>query len=279
MTTIRTTPMPNGGAMPVFGLGTWRMGERASEAEHEVAALRKGLDLGVTLIDTAEMYGSGGAERIVAQATDGRRDAVYVVSKVLPTNASYERTLRACEESLRNLRTDRLDLYLLHWRGPHPLTETIRAFDRLKADGKILAWGVSNFDVDDMQELETISTDCAANQVLYNLSRRGIEHDLVAWSQQRSMPIMAYSPIDQGSLAHNKAIKEIAEARGVTAAQIALAWVMMATPGIVAIPKTSRPDRVEENLKALEVRLTDEDMSALDEAFPPPRGKQSLEMI
>lgn len=278
MTTIATTPMPDGSTMPVFGLGTWHMGERPSEAQNEIAALRRGLDLGITLIDTAEMYASGGAERIVAEATAGRRDEAYIVSKVLPTNASYERTIRACEASLRNLGTDRLDLYLLHWRGSYPLSETVRAFDRLKADGKILNWGVSNFDVGDMEELEAISKDCAANQVLYNLSRRGIEHDLIAWSQQRSMPVMAYSPIEQGRLAGNRALEEIAGRHGATAAQIALAWVLD-KPGIVAIPKTSRPERVEENLKSLDIRLTHEDRAALDAAFPPPRGKKPLEMI
>jgi len=278
MTTIPTTPTPDGGSIPVFGLGTWRMGERGSEAEREIATLRKGLELGITLIDTAEMYGSGGSERIVAQAIAGRRDEVYLVSKVLPSNASYEGTIRACEESLRRLATDRLDLYLLHWRGSHPLQETVRAFEKLKADGRIVRWGVSNFDVEDMEDLDRISTDCATNQVLYNLSRRGIEHDLLAWCRQRSMPVMAYSPIAQGALAGNRTVEAIAQAHDATAAQIALAWVME-RPGVVAIPKTSHPERVEENLKSLDIRLTDSDRAALDRAFPPPRGKTSLEMI
>lgn len=278
MTSIPTTPLPDGSQMPVFGLGTWMMGERRGDHDREVATLRAGLDLGITLIDTAEMYGQGGAERMVAEAIAGRRDEVYLVSKVLPSNASYDGTLRACEESLRRLETDRLDVYLLHWRGSFRLEETVRAFDKLAADGKILRWGVSNFDVDDMEELEASSDRCATNQVLYNLSRRGVEHDLLAWSRRRSMPIMAYSPIEQGRLAHSSDLAAIAQAHGATPAQIALAWVLD-KPGIVAIPKTSHPERVEENLKALDIRLTDEDRARLDKAFPPPRGKTGLEMI
>jgi Aldo/keto reductases, related to diketogulonate reductase len=278
MTTIPTTRLPDGSQMPIFGLGTWMMGERHGDYDREVATLRAGLDLGITLIDTAEMYGQGGAERVVAEAIEGRRDETYLVSKVLPANASHDRTIRACEESLRRLGTDRLDLYLLHWRGNYRLEETVRAFERLKAGGKIVRWGVSNFDVEDMEELEEISKDCAANQVLYNLSRRGIEHDLIAWSRERSMPIMAYSPIEQGRLARSSELADIARAHGATPAQIALAWVLD-KPGIVAIPKTSRPERVEENLKALDIRLTDDDRTRLDQAFPPPRGKTGLEMI
>ncbi|GLQ56909.1 hypothetical protein GCM10010862_41680 [Devosia nitrariae] len=224
------------------------------------------------------MYGQGGAERVVAEAIAGRRDEVYLVSKVLPSNASYDRTLRACEESLRRLETDRLDLYLLHWRGSFRLEETVRAFEKLKADGKILRWGVSNFDVDDMEELEALSDGCATNQVLYNLSRRGIEHDLLDWSRRRSMPITAYSPIEQGRLARSSELAAIAEAHRATPVQIALAFVLD-KPGVIAIPKTSDSERVEENLKALDIRLTNEDRARLDRAFPPPRGKRGLEMI
>lgn len=278
MTAIPTTSLPDGSSMPVFGMGTWHMGESRGRFDAEVAALRRGLELGVSLIDTAEMYGSGGAEQVVAEAIAGRRDSTYLVSKVLPSNASYGRTLRACEESLRRLRTDRLDLYLLHWRGGTPLEETVRAFEELTAAGKILRWGVSNFDVDDLKELEEISTGCTVNQVLYNLTRRGIEHDLLDFQSERSMAVMAYSPIEQGELAGHPVLDEIAAAHGATAAQVALAWVM-GTPGVIAIPKTSNPDRMAENLGSVELRLTDADRAALDRAFPPPRRKQPLEMI
>ncbi|MGN6487450.1 MAG: aldo/keto reductase [Devosia sp.] len=278
MTTIPTTPLPDGSQMPVFGMGTWHMGESRSRFETEVAALRRGLELGIGLIDTAEMYGSGGAERVVAEAIAGQRDATYLVSKVLPSNASRQRTIRACEESLRRLGTDRLDLYLLHWRGGTPLAETVRAFEDLQAAGKIVRWGVSNFDVDDLTELAAISRDCAVNQVLYNLTRRGIEHDLLPFQQARSMPVMAYSPIEQGELVGHEVLEEIAAGHDATSAQVALAWVL-GTPGVFAIPKTSNPDRMAENLGALDLRLTQADRAALDRAFPPPRRKQPLEMI
>lgn len=278
MAVIAETPLPDGSTIPVFGLGTWHMGERRSAFEAEVAALRHGLDLGIRLIDTAEMYGSGGAEEVVGAAIAGRRDAAYLVSKVLPSNASRQRTIRACEESLRRLGTDRLDLYLLHWRGGTPLEETVRAFEDLKAAGKILRWGVSNFDLDDMEELAGISADCVVNQVLYNLTRRGIEFDLLPWQQQRSIPVMAYSPIEQGLLAEDKTLAGIARAHGATPAQVALAWVMD-KPGVMAIPKSANPARIEENLAALGLRLTDADRAALDRAFPQPRRRQPLEMI
>ena len=278
MTAIPTTPLPDGTAIPVFGMGTWHMGESRGRFEAEVTALRRGLELGIGLIDTAEMYGSGGTELVVGETIKGQRDATYIVSKVLPSNASRQRTIRACEESLKRLGTDRLDLYLLHWRGGTPLAETVRAFEDLKAAGKILRWGVSNFDLDDMQELAAISPDCAVNQVLYNLTRRGIEHDLVPYQQQRSIPVMAYSPIEQGELADDPALTAIARGNGATPTQVALAWVMD-KPGAMAIPKTSNPDRMAENLAALELRLTDADHAALDRAFPPPRRKQPLEML
>lgn len=278
MTAIPTTSLPDGSAMPVFGMGTWHMGESSSRFDAEVAALRRGLELGVSLIDTAEMYGSGGAERVVAEAIAGRRDAAYIVSKVLPSNALHQRTVRACEESLKRLGTDRLDLYLLHWRGGTPLEETVRAFEDLQAAGKIVRWGVSNFDVDDLEELEAISPACATNQVLYNLTRRGIEHDLLPYQQARSMPVMAYSPIEQGELAGHDVLEKIASSHGATSAQVALAWVLD-RPGVIAIPKTGNPDRMAENVAALDLRLTDADRQALDRAFPPPRRKQPLEMI
>ena len=278
MTTISTTTLPDGSSMPVFGLGTWGMGETKREAGSEVAALRAGLDLGIGLIDTAEMYGSGGAEQVVGQAISGRREQVYLVSKVLPSNAGRRQAVRACEESLKRLGTDRLDLYLLHWRSSTPLEETIAAFEDLKQAGKILRWGVSNFDVDDMQEVEAISPDCQANQVLYNLTRRGIEYDLIGHCRNRSMPIMAYSPIEQGALAKGRVLEAIARDHRATPAQIALAWVLD-RPGITAIPKSRHPQRVKENLGSLAIRLSDAERASLDAAFPPPRRKQGLEML
>jgi diketogulonate reductase-like aldo/keto reductase len=278
MTAIATTKLPDGSEMPVFGLGTWKMGENKSLFDAEVAAVRTGLDLGVTLIDTAEMYGNGSAELVVGEAISGRRDATYLVSKVLPFNAAYSKVIRACENSLQRLGTDRLELYLLHWRGQTKLEETVHAFEELKQAGKILNWGVSNFDVDDMRELEAISSECATNQVLYNLTRRGIEHDLLDYAASRSMPIMAYSPIEQGRLAKAAVLAEIAKAHDATPAQIALAWVLN-RKGIVAIPKTSRPERIAENLKSLEIKLTQDDLITLDKAFPRPASKIPLEMI
>lgn len=276
--TIPTTTLPDGTAIPVFGLGTWMMGERARELQTEIATLRAGIEQGITLIDTAEMYADGGSERMVGQAMAGGRDAVFLVSKVLPHHASYSGTIAACEQSLLRLGTDRLDLYLLHWRGQHPLAETVRAFEALVAAGKIRRWGVSNFDADDMAELETISSNCQTNQVLYNLARRGIEFDLLPKAQAAGMPVMAYSPIEQGRLARHPAIATIARNHGATPAQIALAWVLR-QPDMIAIPKTSRPERVAENLKALEITLGTEELAALDAAFPPPRRKNALEMI
>lgn len=278
MTAIPTTPLPDGAALPVFGLGTWRMGERGEEAGAELATLRAALDLGVTLIDTAEMYGNGGAERIVGQAIEGRRDETVLVSKVLPENASRAGTIAACERSLARLGTDRIDLYLLHWRGREPLAETVRGFEDLLAAGKILRWGVSNFDLADMEELSGLTSACAANQVLYNLTQRGIEYDLLGWHAARGMPVMAYSPIAQGALADHPVLARLAREHGATPAQIALAWTL-SRPGIVSIPKTSRPERLRENLGALALTLTEEDHARLDAAFPPPQRKAPLETI
>lgn len=278
MREIPTTPLPDGTPIPVFGLGTWKMGERNSDIPAEVGALRAGLDQGVTLFDTAEMYGAGGAERVLGEAIAGRREETFLVSKVLPSNAGRAKAIAACEASLRRLNTDRLDLYLLHWRGSVPLSETVRALEDLVAAGKILRWGVSNFDPADMVELDALSKRCAANQVLYNLTRRGIEFDLLPQSQRRSMPIMAYSPIEQGAVLDHPTLADIARNHGATAAQIALAWVLR-QPGVIAIPKTSRPNRISENLGALDIELTETDLGKLDKAFPPPRRKASLEMI
>lgn len=274
----RTTLLPSGEPMPVFGLGTWMMGEDPRRAAAESDALRLGLDLGATLIDTAEMYDN--AEAIVGDAIAGRRDDVFIVSKVLPSNASRHGTLAACEQSLKQLRTDRIDLYLLHWRGSVPLAETVEALETLKDAGKIRHWGVSNFDTDDMEELvaEAGGGNCQTNQVLYNLTRRGPAFDLLPWCRRHQMPIMAYSPIEQGRLARSTKLDAIAARHEATPAQIALAWVM-AQPGVIAIPKASSPSHVRQNIAALDIRLTLKDLAEIDHAFAPPIRKMPLEMI
>jgi diketogulonate reductase-like aldo/keto reductase len=256
------------------------MGEIRDSADDEVRALRRGIDLGMSLIDTAEMYGSGGAERIVAEAIASRRDEVRLVSKVLPSNASYSRTIAACEASLKRLGTDRLDLYLLHWRGGTPLAETVRAFEDLRRQGKILEWGVSNFDTADMEELLEVPDggNCAANQILFNLEARGPEYDLLPWCAEHNIPVMAYSPIGQGRLARDASLVPLAAAHGVTAAQLALAFALH-RPGVIAIPKAGTVAHVLQNRAALEIELGPDDLAALDRAFPPPRRKQPLEMI
>ncbi|CAN7191909.1 aldo/keto reductase [Mesorhizobium amorphae] len=278
--TIRTTTLPSGEAIAVLGQGTWKMGEDARRRADEVAALRLGLDLGITLIDTAEMYASGGAEEVVAEAIAGRRDDTFLVSKVLPSNASRAGVQRACESSLKRLATDRIDLYLLHWPGSVPLAETVEAFEALKKAGKIRHWGVSNFDTDEMEDLVGLPAggDVQTNQVLYNLSRRGLEFDLAPWSRQRGIPLMAYSPVEQGALARNTRLEAIAARHNATPAQIALSWVM-AQPGVIAIPKATRQEHVRQNAAALHIRLSSEDLADLDRAFPPPTRKRGLEMI
>lgn len=278
--TIRATTLPSGEAVQVLGQGTWKMGEDARRRAGEVNALKLGLDLGMTLIDTAEMYASGGAEDVVAEAITGRRDELFLVSKVLPSNASRSGVARACENSLKRLRTDRIDLYLLHWPGSVPLGETVDAFEALKKAGKIRHWGVSNFGTDEMEELTGLSSGdhVQTNQVLYNLSRRGPEFDLAPWSRQRGIPLMAYSPVEQGALARNSRLETIAARHNATSAQIALAWVM-AQPGVIAIPKASSQEHVRQNVAALDVKLTSEDLAELDRAFPPPTRKRGLEMI
>lgn len=275
---IRTTTLPAGEAVPVFGLGTWKMGEDSRLASAEADALKLGLDLGATLIDTAEMYGN--AEAVVGEAITGRRDGVFLVSKVLPSNASRSGTIAACERSLKRLHTDRIDLYLLHWRGGVPLGETVEAFETLKAAGKIRHWGVSNFDADDMEELSLLpdGRNCQTNQVLYNLSRRGPEFDLLPWCDKRGMPIMAYSPVEQGRLARSGKLEAIAARHEATPAQVALAWAM-AQPGVIAIPKASRPEHVRQNIAAHDLSLTPGDLAEFDRAFPPPARKKPLEMI
>jgi diketogulonate reductase-like aldo/keto reductase len=280
MSDIPTVTLPSGISVPALGLGTWMMGEDARKASTEVASLKRGLDLGMTLIDTAEMYGEGGAEKITAQAIAGRRDELFLVSKVYPWNASRKGVVEACERSLDRLQTDRLDLYLLHWRGEHPLAETVAGFEDLRRAGKIGAWGVSNFDLDDMRELMDVpdGENCAANQVLYNLSRRGIEYDLLPWCQERGIPVMAYSPIEQGRLARSGELIRIAKAYQATPAQVALAF-LLERDSVIAIPKSANPDRVAENAESVELELSEEDWTALDAAFPPPARKQPLEMI
>lgn len=277
---IPTITFPHGAEVPALGQGTWNMGERAVDAQQEIEALKAGIELGMTLIDTAEMYAEGGAEKIVGQAISGRRDEVFLVSKVYPWNASRAGTIEACERSLKRLGTDHMDLYLLHWRGEHPLAETIEAFEVLKTQGKIGAWGVSNFDTDDMEELISLpgGQNVATNQVLYNLARRGIEFDLLPWCQERNIPVMAYSPIDQGSLLHHPELIRIAKAYQATPAEVALAF-LLDRDGVIAIPKSSKVRRVEENRDAVSLDITEEDWATLDAAFPPPAGKTPLEMI
>jgi diketogulonate reductase-like aldo/keto reductase len=279
-TGLGTVTLPHGAAIPVLGQGTWGMAEHPQRRADEIVALRTAVDLGMTVIDTAEMYAGGAAEELVAEALGDRRREIFLVSKVLPAHATRRGTVSACEASLRRLKTDHLDLYLLHWRGDVPLDETLEGFNALTRQGKIRSWGVSNFDVDDMEELESIANGSVpgTNQVLYNLARRGIEFALLPWCRGRHIPIMAYSPLDQGRLANNRTLKAIAVRLDVTTAQVALAWVLR-QDAVVTIPKASHFERVRENRGALEVELTAEDLDELDEAFPPPRHKTPLEMI
>ncbi|WP_454686183.1 aldo/keto reductase [Agrobacterium leguminum] len=277
---IPSVTLPSGKEVPALGLGTWNMGETRSSAPQEVESIRKAIDLGMTLIDTAEMYADGRSEEVVGAAIAGRRQNVFLVSKVYPWNASERGTAEACERSLARLGTDHIDLYLLHWRGEHPLAETVAAFERLKSDGKIGDWGVSNFDTDDMEELFAVpgGKNCAANQVLYNLSRRGPEFSLLPWCQERGVPLMAYSPIEQGRILKNHELIRIAKAYQATPAQLALAF-LLERDGVIAIPKSASVSRVEENRGATDLEITEEDWAALDAVFPPPTRKTSLEML
>jgi diketogulonate reductase-like aldo/keto reductase len=296
---MKTIELPDGERVPALGQGTWRMGENKSAHSDEVAALRLGIDLGMTLIDTAEMYGAGEAEKVVAEAIDGQRDRVFVVTKVYPHNASCTELPKACERSLKRLRIDVVDLYLLHWRGNIPLEKTVETFEKLRDAGKIRRWGVSNFDLDDMKELndEILMTNdeekrsaCSANQVLYSLEHRAIEFDLLPWSQKKKIPIMAYSPVGHGrGLLKNATLKKIAKRHdaachagasreGWTSAQIALAWVLR-QDGVIAIPKASNETHVRENAQSAKIRLTKQDLAEIDREFPPPKSSGPLPML
>ena len=276
---MMTIPLPDGTPVPVLGQGTWKMGEGERPAREEVAALRLGIDLGMTLIDTAEMYGDGRSEEVVGQAIAGQRERVFLVTKVYPQNASRKGLPAACERSLRRLGTEVIDLYLLHWRGSVPLAETVTAFEQLRTAGKIRAWGVSNFDADDLAELGDKAGACATDQILYNPEYRGPEFDLLPWCRERRLPVMAYSPVGQGgSLLRHPVIMDIARRHDATPAQICLAWVLR-KEGVVAIPKAGDEAHVRANAAALKVRLEVEDLRAIDGAFPPPTTKRPLALL
>ena len=282
MKSLRRVTIPGGQTVPVLGQGTWRMGEDPDKRRSEVSSLRTGLELGMTLIDTAEMYADGGAERVVGEAIAGRRDEVFLVTKFYPQNATRERMRAACERSLKRLGTDRIDLYLLHWRGDVPLRETLDGFEELMEEGKVRYAGVSNFDVDDLEELARLKDGLrriVTDQVLYNLVRRGAEFDLLPWCRQRKRPVIAYSPLEEGLLSHkaHPALGEVAARHDATAAQVALAWVMR-QGDVIAIPKASRATHVRENRGAADIRLTKRDLDALDESFPSPDERKPLEV-
>ncbi len=270
----------DGASVPRLGLGTWRMGESAAARKDEIAALKLGMDLGMTLIDTAEMYGEGGAEEVVAEAIRGRRDEVFVVSKFYPYHAARAQLMRACEGSLARLRVDAIDLYLLHWRGAVPFPETVQTLERLVADGKIRRWGVSNLDVPDLEEIASLDggANLATDQVLYNLAQRGVEFDLIPWCAKRDIPVMAYSPLDQGDLSEAAGLRAIAQRAGVSSAQLALAWTLR-HPNVIAIPKATRLEHVRANRAAADLRLDPAILEALDKVFEPPRHKRPLQMV
>ena len=277
---IRTTRLPSGEPIPVLGQGTWHVAEDPERREEEIISLRLGVELGMTLIDTAELYASGGSETLVGEAIEGRRNEVFLVSKVLPHHATRRGTVEACEASLRRLRTDRLDLYLLHWRGEVALQATLDGFGALLHAGKIRYWGVSNFDMTDMEELVALSggSAVATDQVLYNLIHRGIEWDLLPWCRARKIPVMAYSPIEQGRMLVEPELKRVAARHHATPAQVAIAWIIR-QDRVVAIPKAGSPEHVRANRAAADINLTEEDVAVLDRAFPPPHGPIPLEII
>nr|WP_318380685.1 aldo/keto reductase [uncultured Enterobacter sp.] len=280
-----TVMFEHGLALPAIGQGTWYMGENAGQRQKEIAALRAGIDAGLTLIDTAEMYADGGAEEVVGEALQGRREQVFLVSKVYPWNAGGQKAVTACDASLRRLKTDYLDLYLLHWRGNYSLAETVEAMETLIRQGKIRRWGVSNLDYDDMQELYVVTGGkaCATNQVLYHLGSRGIEFDLLPWCQQQQILVMAYCPLAQAGrlrddLFNSRAVQDVAHAHQATPAQVLLAWAIR-QPGVMAIPKASSVDHVKENAAALALQLSDEAIALLDQAFPAPGRKTPLDVV
>lgn len=277
---MKTVTLPSGESVPALGQGTWNMGDSRATRAQEIAALRRGIDLGLTLIDTAEMYGDGRSEQLVAEAVNRRRDEVFIVSKVLPNHASRRGTVAACERSLKNLNTDRIDLYLLHWRGGVPFAETLEALMALQRAGKIRHYGVSNLDLAEMNEWWRTAGGAATatNQLLYNLSRRGIEWDLLPWLRERRVPVMAYSPLEQARLFKNAKFAALAKSSGVSPAQLALAW-LLAKDGVMVIPKCSSTARVEENAAARDIRLTTAQLAELDRIFPPPAGPSALEML
>ena len=277
---IATVSLPDGEHIPKLGQGTWEMGEQPARRATEIAAIRAGVELGMTLVDTAEMYGDGATESLLGEALGGLRERVFLVSKVYPHNASRRGVQTACEKSLKRLKTDHLDLYLLHWRGSVPLEETVTGFEALRQAGKIRHWGVSNFDTDDMDELMTVpgGDACATNQILYNVARRGPEYDLLSWLAAHDMPAMAYSPVDHARLPKRSALDDIADARGVSVFQVALAWVLQ-QPGVFAIPKAGSVEHVRDNQRALELRLDAGERAAIDAYFKPPRSKRPLEML
>ena len=276
--------LPGTASIPALGLGTWRMGESRASRAAEVAAVRSAIEIGYRLIDTAEMYGEGGAEEVVGlalaealRAGEVQRHELFIVSKVYPHNASRKGTVAACERSLKRLGLDRIDLYLLHWRGEHALADTVAGMQALQQRRQITHWGVSNFDVDDMKELMTVGPDCAANQVYFSLSERGPEFALLPWLQQQRMPLMAYSPIDQGTLARHSALAAIAAPLGLKAAQLALAWVL-SRPGVLAIPKAVKAQHLRDNFAAAQVALPADTLQRIDALFPPPKRKTALAM-
>jgi diketogulonate reductase-like aldo/keto reductase len=277
---IATVSLPDGEHIPKLGQGTWEMGEQPARRATEIAAIRAGVELGMTLVDTAEMYGDGATESLLGEALGGLRERVFLVSKVYPHNASRRGVQTACEKSLKRLKTDHLDLYLLHWRGSVPLEETVAGFEALRQAGKIRHWGVSNFDTDDMDELMTVpgGDACATNQILYNVARRGPEYDLLPWLAAHDMPAMAYSPVDHARLPKRSALDDIADARGVSVFQVALAWVLQQS-GVFAIPKAGSAEHVRDNQRALELRLDAGECAAIDAYFKPPRSKRPLEML
>jgi diketogulonate reductase-like aldo/keto reductase len=277
---MKMVKLPSSEQVPAFGIGTWRMGDDSKARSEEIATLRLALDLGARLIDTAEMYGEGRAEALIGEAIRGRRDEAFIVSKVYPHNASRKGAVAACDRSLKRLATDRIDLYLLHWRGNIPLAETMEAFLELRDAGKVRFYGVSNFDVGDMEELWRVpgGAEITTNQILYNLTRRGAEWALLPWLRKHAVPVMAYSPVEQGRLLSDRKLIDFARANHMTPAQAALGW-LLANDDVMVIPKTGSRERLKENLGALERPLTPEQLAELNRLFPPPKGPTSLDML